>query len=77
MFCDNMAVVQVVDLGKSKDDFLAACIRNIWLLTATFDTDLYISLIKGTKQTQKQMHFLGFTETKALIVIFTIYLYRH
>ena len=28
--CDNVAVVQVVSSSKTKDKFLAACIRNIW-----------------------------------------------
>ena len=28
-FCDNMAVVQVVQSGKTKDPMLAACIRNM------------------------------------------------
>ena len=31
--CDNMAVVQVVGSGKTKDPYLAACLRNLWLLT--------------------------------------------
>ena len=51
IFCDNMAVVQVVESTKSKDDFLAAYIRNIWLLAATFDIDLHISHIQGKNNT--------------------------
>ena len=46
-----MAVVQVVESSKSKDDFLAACIRDIWLLVATFHTDLHISHIQGKNNT--------------------------
>ena len=49
--CDNLAVVQVVTTSKTKDPFLAACIRNIWLLTATQDIDLRISHIKGVVNT--------------------------
>ena len=49
--CDNLAVVQVVASGKTKDSFLSACIRNIWLLTAIFDIDLHIEHIQGVKNT--------------------------
>ena len=31
IFSDNLAAVQVVNSGKTKDMFLATCIRNIWL----------------------------------------------
>ena len=51
IFCYNMAVVQVVESSKSKDDFLAACIRNIWMLAATFDIDLHIAHIPGKTNT--------------------------
>ena len=51
MHCDNLAVVQVVTNSKTKDSFLAACIRNIWLLTATLDIDLKILHIKGVANT--------------------------
>ena len=47
--CDNMVVVQVVASGKTTDPFLNACIRNIWLLTATFDIDLHIEHVQGAK----------------------------
>ena len=49
--CDNMAVVQVVRSGKSRDDFLSACLRNIWLLIAAFDVDLHITHIQGCNNT--------------------------
>ena len=29
IFCDNLGVVQVVEIGKTRDPFLAICIRNI------------------------------------------------
>ena len=45
--CDNLGVVQEVKTGKTKDNFLALCIRNIWLLTASYDIDLDISHIPG------------------------------
>ena len=49
--CDNMAVVQVVRSGKSRDDFLSVCLRNIWLLMAAFDVDLHITHIQGCNNT--------------------------
>ena len=45
--CDNLAVVQVVQTSKTKDPFLAACIRNIWMITAIFDIEIQIDHIKG------------------------------
>ena len=47
--CDNLAVVQVVTSGKTKDSFLNACLRNIWLVTATHDINLLIEHIEGKK----------------------------
>ena len=34
--------------GRLRDPYLAACIRNIWLLTATHDIDLIVEHIQGT-----------------------------
>ena len=47
--CDNLAVVQVVTSGKTKDSFLNACLCNIWLVTATYDIELFIEHIEGKK----------------------------
>ena len=49
IYCDNMAVVQVASSGRTKDPFLGACIRNIWLITATYDIELEIKHIQGSK----------------------------
>ena len=49
IFCDNMVVVQVVGSSKTKDPFLAACIRNIWLIAASFDIQIDIKHIPGKK----------------------------
>ena len=46
-YCDNLAVVQVVRTGKTRDNMLALCLRNIWLITASYDTDLHIDHIQG------------------------------
>ena len=35
--CDNMAVVEVLTSGKTKDGILGICARNIWLLSALFN----------------------------------------
>ena len=50
-YCDNLAVVQVVQTNKTKDPFLAACIRNIWLITATQDIEIQIEHVKGVNNT--------------------------
>ena len=47
LFCDNLAVVQLVENSKTKDPFLAACIHNIWLINATLDINLEISHVRG------------------------------
>ena len=46
-FCDNLAVVQVVRTGKTRDNMLSLCLRNIWLITAAHDIDLRIDHIQG------------------------------
>ena len=46
-YCDNLAVVQVVLTGKTRDNMLALCLRNIWLITASYDIDLQIDHIQG------------------------------
>ena len=38
----------MVETGKTKDPFLGLCIRNIWLLSATFDIQLHIYHVAGT-----------------------------
>ena len=47
--CDNLAVVQVVNSGKTRDKFLNACIRHIWLISAVHDIDLHLAHIQGRK----------------------------
>ena len=47
--CNNLAVVQVVKSSKTKDKFLAACIRNIWLIAASNDIEIVIEHIEGKK----------------------------
>ena len=46
-YCDNSAVVQVVQTGRTRDDMLALCLRNIWLISATYDITVTIDHIRG------------------------------
>ena len=50
LYCDNQAVVEVLSSGKARDQILAMCTRNVWLLTATYNIDLLVSHIQGTKK---------------------------
>ena len=47
--CDNLAVVQVLKSGKTRDAFLGSVARNIWLEAACADIDLSYSHIAGTQ----------------------------
>ena len=49
VFCDNLSVVQVVRSSKTRDRFLALCLRNLWLITACHDIDLCIEHIPGCR----------------------------
>ena len=44
---DNEAVVTVCNTGYTKDQFLAQCIRNIWLFTSEFDLQLNVIPVPG------------------------------
>ena len=55
IFCDNMAVVQVLCSGKSKDQSLAVMNRNIWFECATNDIELKVSHIAGKLNTVADM----------------------
>ena len=45
--CDNLAVVEILKSGKTRDPFLATCARNIWLITAMFNIDIIIIHVPG------------------------------
>ena len=47
--CDNLAAVQVLTSGKTCDPFLAACARNVWMVSAQADIDVRYSHIPGSK----------------------------
>ena len=48
-FCDNQAVVEVLNTGKTKDPFLATCARNVWLITAIFNIEIIVIHVPGKK----------------------------
>ena len=45
--CDNLAVVEILKSGKTRDHFLATCARNIWLITAMFNIDIILIHVPG------------------------------
>ena len=47
MFCDNMAVVEVLTTGKTRDTTLATCARNLWLIAALYNINFIFSHIPG------------------------------
>ena len=47
VFCDNLAVVPVLQTGKARDSHLATFVRNIWLITSIFNINLAITHIPG------------------------------
>ena len=45
--CDNEACVHMVATSRTKDPFLALCIRNLCLITAFYDISLQVQHIRG------------------------------
>ena len=45
--CDNLAVVEVLTSGKTKDTFLATFARNVWLICAIFNIQIRVWHIPG------------------------------
>ena len=49
--CDNEAVVHVLSAGRTKDPFLGACARNVWLLAAKSDVEVsYVHVLGKNNQ---------------------------
>jgi hypothetical protein len=40
IFCDNIATVQVINSSKTRDTFMATCLRELWLEVCTFEFEL-------------------------------------
>ena len=51
LYCDNMAVVEVITSGKTRDPFLATCARNIWLITVILNTQIQVIHVPGKANT--------------------------
>ena len=49
--CDNLAVVQVLTSGGSRDPVLSTCASNIWLLSAVYNITIQFSHIAGVQNT--------------------------
>ena len=47
MSCDNQSVVRVCNTGKTKDQFLNACLYTLWLQAARFNIALRVVHIPG------------------------------
>ena len=47
VFCDNLAVVQVLQTAKARDSRLATFVRNILLITSIFNMHLAVTHILG------------------------------
>ena len=45
--CDNLPVVEILNIGRTRDPILAACARNVWLLTAIYNIHLTVHHIQG------------------------------
>ena len=51
IFCDNLAVVEVLMSGRTRDETLAICALNIWLLSALYNIHFTFSHIAGVQNT--------------------------
>ena len=47
ILCDNLAVVEILSPGKARDNIMAPCARNIWLLAAIYNINLIVTHIRG------------------------------
>ena len=45
--CDNLAVMEVLSLGKARETITVTCAINIWLLAAIFNINIIVTHIRG------------------------------
>ena len=57
IFCDNMAVVEVLTTMRARDHTLAACTRNIWLLSSLYNIHFTFSHIAGKENVSSRSAF--------------------
>ena len=49
VFCDNSAVVHILNTGASRDVFLSACARTLWLMKARHNIKITVEFIADNK----------------------------
>ena len=49
IWCDNQAVIEVLTTCKCRDNTLAVCARNIWLISAIYNFQIKIQHTAGQK----------------------------
>ena len=49
IYCDNEAAVSVINSGKTKDEFMGSCIRELWLVVAKFGFELRAVHLPGVE----------------------------
>ena len=57
VFCDNIAVVQVLQSGSTRGPYLVAAARNVWLLAAKYDIDMSYVHIYGKRNVTADLLF--------------------
>ena len=45
--CYNWTVVEVLSLGRARDNIMATCARNIWLLAGMYNINVIVTHIRG------------------------------
>ena len=65
IWCDNEAAVVTVRSGRTRNPFLASCIRELWYLCATADVDILISRIPGERNNTADLLSRAATSAKA------------
>ena len=51
ILCDNAAAVMVCKTGRTRDEILGSCYRNLWLICARFHIDLEVIHFSGKNNT--------------------------
>lgn len=47
MYCDNQSVVDVINSSRTKDPFMATCLRELWLVVSKFGFELQAVHLPG------------------------------
>ena len=49
IFCDNEAVVHVINSSRTRDKFMGSCLRELWLEVSTFGFELRAVHLPGVE----------------------------